>query len=51
VNDYLDNGGPPDRLSGGVRMIPVNTPKGRFRVRTKRIGNSPRIKLLLLLHG
>ena len=31
-------------------MIPVDTPKGRFRVWTKRVGNSPRIKLLLL-HG
>ncbi len=31
-------------------MIPVETPKGRFRVWTKRIGNNPRIKLLLL-HG
>jgi len=31
-------------------MIPVDTPKGRFRVWTKRIGNNPRIKLLLL-HG
>jgi proline iminopeptidase len=31
-------------------MIPVHTPKGRFRVWTKRIGNSPRVKLLLL-HG
>jgi proline iminopeptidase len=31
-------------------MIPVDTPNGRFRVWTKRIGNNPRIKLLLL-HG
>ena len=31
-------------------MIPVDTPKGRFQVWTKRIGNNPRIKLLLL-HG
>jgi proline iminopeptidase len=50
VNDYLDNSGRPDRISGGARMIPVHTPKGRFRIWTKRIGNSPRIKLLLL-HG
>jgi proline iminopeptidase len=33
-----------------MRMIPVETPKGWFRVWTKRIGNNPRIKLLLL-HG
>jgi proline iminopeptidase len=47
---YLDNSGRSDRLSGGVRMIPVTTPKGKFRVWTKRVGNNPRIKLLLL-HG
>lgn len=37
-------------LSGGVRMIPVTTPKGTFHVWTKRIGNNPTVKLLLL-HG
>jgi len=31
-------------------MIPINTPKGTFRVWTKRVGNNPRIKVLLL-HG
>jgi proline iminopeptidase len=36
--------------SGGVRMVPVKTPKGEFKVWTKRFGNNPRIKLLLL-HG
>src|SRR5262245_25842875 len=35
---------------GGVRRIPVKTPKGEFTVWTKRFGNNPRIKLLLL-HG
>lgn len=35
---------------GGIRMIPIETPKGNFRVWTKRIGNNPRIRLLLL-HG
>lgn len=47
---YLDYSGRDDRLSGGVRMIPIETPKGTFRVWTKRIGNNPRIKVLLL-HG
>jgi len=47
---YLDNSGRPDRLSGGARMIPIRTPKGVFRVWTKRVGNNPRIKVLLL-HG
>jgi proline iminopeptidase len=47
---YLDNSGRSDRLSGGVRLIPIETPRGRFNVWTKRVGNNPRIKLLLL-HG
>src|SRR5262245_23250459 len=47
---YLDYTGRDDILSGGVKMIPVTTPVGTFRVWTKRIGNNPRIKLLLL-HG
>ena len=41
--DYLDNSGRDDVLSGGVKMIPVETPKGKFRVWTKRVGNNPRI--------
>ena len=47
---YLDSSGRPDRLAGGVRMIPITTPKGTFQVWTKRVGNNPRIKVLLL-HG
>jgi proline iminopeptidase len=47
---YLDNTNRDDCLSGGVRMIPIETPKGTFRVWTKRTGNSPTMKLLLL-HG
>jgi proline iminopeptidase len=47
---YLDNTGRADRLSGGVRMVPISTPKGDFRVWTKRVGNNPRVKVLLL-HG
>ncbi|WP_336518617.1 proline iminopeptidase-family hydrolase [Pollutibacter soli] len=34
----------------GIKMIPVETPVGKFRVWTKRFGNNPRIKVLLL-HG
>ncbi|WP_212003004.1 proline iminopeptidase-family hydrolase [Chitinophaga sp. HK235] len=37
--------------SGGIQVIPINTPKGKFNVWTKRIGNNPRIKLLLLNGG
>jgi proline iminopeptidase len=36
--------------SAGIRMIPVSTPVGNFKVWTKRFGNNPRIKILLL-HG
>lgn len=36
--------------AGGVKMVEINTPKGKFKVWTKRIGNNPRIKVLLL-HG
>jgi proline iminopeptidase len=50
TGDYLDYSGRDDRLSGGVRMIPIETPRGTFRVWTKRVGNSPRIRVLLL-HG
>ena len=48
--NYFDNSGRSDVLSGGVRMIPIETPQGKFKVWTKRIGNNPGIKLLLL-HG
>jgi len=37
-------------LTAGIRMIPVQTPKGTFKVWTKRFGNNPAIKVLLL-HG
>ncbi|GAB2476298.1 proline iminopeptidase [Hymenobacter qilianensis] len=36
---------------GGVKMIPITTPKGKFNVWTKRFGNNPKIKLLLLNGG
>jgi proline iminopeptidase len=48
--DYFDHTGRSDVLSGGVRLIPVETPVGTFRVWTKRVGNNPTIKVLLL-HG
>lgn len=47
---YFDTAGRDDVLAGGVRMIPIQTPKGTFRVWTKRTGNNPKIKVLLL-HG
>jgi proline iminopeptidase len=36
--------------SAGIKMIPVKTPVGNFKVWTKRFGNNPRIRILLL-HG
>jgi len=48
--NYFDTTGRTDVLSGGVRMIPVKTSFGTFKVWTKRVGNNPRIKVLLL-HG
>jgi proline iminopeptidase len=50
TSDYFDNSGRSDVLSGGVRLIPVETPSGTFRVWTKRVGNNPTQKVLLL-HG
>ncbi len=37
--------------NGGVKVIPIETPKGKFNVWTKRFGNNPKIKLLLLNGG
>ena len=48
--DYFDNTGRMDLRSGGVRLIPLETPQGTFHVWTKRVGTNPDIKLLLL-HG
>ena len=47
---YFDQSGRDDVLSGGVKLIPISTPKGEFRVWTKRTGNNPKVKVLLL-HG
>src|SRR4029077_4224555 len=50
ASTYFDSSGRDDILTGGVRLITVQTPKGPFHVWTKRVGNNPRIKVLLL-HG
>ncbi|GAA4282320.1 proline iminopeptidase-family hydrolase [Gaetbulibacter aestuarii] len=47
---YLDYSNRDDALSGGVKMIPIKTDKGTFNVWTKRVGNNPKMKMLLL-HG
>jgi hypothetical protein len=47
---YFDSAGRDDVLSGGVKMVTIHTARGTFRVWTKRVGNNPTIKVLLL-HG
>jgi proline iminopeptidase len=37
--------------TGGIQVISINSPKGKFNVWTKKIGNNPKIKLLLLSGG
>jgi proline iminopeptidase len=49
VSAYFNYGDSSVRLAG-IKMIPISTPVGTFKVWTKRFGNSPRIKILLL-HG
>lgn len=49
-NTYLTYQNPEDQYTGGIRMIPIKTPAGTFKVWTKRVGNNPKIKVLLL-HG
>lgn len=48
VADYFNYGDSVE--SAGVKMIPIKTPVGEFKVWTKRFGNNPKIKILLL-HG
>ena len=48
---YFDNSGHPDAWSGGARKITVSTPKGPHQVWIKRVGNNPKLKLLLLTGG
>ena len=50
ASDYLDYSGRDDVLSGGARTIPITTPAGTHRVWVKRVGNNPRLRVLLL-HG
>jgi proline iminopeptidase len=49
VSEYF-NYGDTGVQSAGIKMIPIKTPVGEFKVWTKRFGNNPKIKVLLL-HG
>ena len=35
--DYLDSSQNDDQYLGGIKMIPISTPKGKFNVWTKRV--------------
>jgi proline iminopeptidase len=48
--NYLNFSKRDDQFTGGIKMIPITTPVGNFKVWTKRVGNNPTIKVLLL-HG
>ncbi|WP_439882630.1 proline iminopeptidase-family hydrolase [Pontibacter sp. MBLB2868] len=50
LTEYHNYDGSGDQLSGGVKMIKIATPKGDYNVWTKRVGNNPTMKVLLL-HG
>jgi len=50
IQNYLDFSERNDQFTGGIKMIPISTPKGKFKVWTKRVGSNPTMKLLLL-HG
>ncbi|GGD30364.1 proline iminopeptidase-family hydrolase [Flavobacterium orientale] len=49
-SSYLDYSNSDDQLTGGIKMIPITTDKGTFNVFTKRVGNNPKMRVLLL-HG
>jgi proline iminopeptidase len=50
MTSYLDYRGRDDVLSGGIRLIPISTEFGTFKVWTKRVGNNDETRLLFL-HG
>lgn len=49
VSQYFNYGDTGVQMAG-IKMIPIKTPSGEFKVWTKRFGYNPRIKVLLL-HG
>ena len=50
VAEYFNYGDTSAVQTAGIKMIPIKTPVGEFKVWTKRFGNNPKIKVLLL-HG
>lgn len=49
-SEYFDYSNSDDQVTGGIKMIPISTAKGIFNVYTKRMGNNPKMRVLLL-HG
>lgn len=49
-SSYFDYSNSDDQVTGGINMIPIDTEKGIFNIFTKRMGNSPKMRVLLL-HG
>ena len=49
IKNYF-NYGDTGLQTAGIKLLPITTPAGTFNVWTKRFGNNPRIKILLL-HG
>ena len=49
-SSYWDYSTRDDQATGGIKMIPIETEKGTFKVYTKRMGNNPKMRVLLL-HG
>ncbi|HNQ27008.1 MAG TPA: proline iminopeptidase-family hydrolase, partial [Aquaticitalea sp.] len=49
-SEYFDYSNSDDQVTGGIKMIPISTTKGIFNVYTKRMGNNPKMRVLLL-HG
>ena len=48
---YFDTSAHADAWSGGARKISISTPKGPHQIWVKRVGNNPKLKLLLLSGG
>jgi proline iminopeptidase len=49
-SSHFDYSNSDDQITGGIKMIPIETAKGIFNVYTKRMGNNPKMRVLLL-HG
>ncbi|WP_242094240.1 proline iminopeptidase-family hydrolase [Aestuariivivens sediminicola] len=49
-SSYWDYSTSDDQATGGIKMVPIETEKGTFKVYTKRMGNNPKMRVLLL-HG